>query len=69
MLVRVGKCLLQDHLKKFGMTQQELANKLSLSRSQISDYANNRKIMSLKNAKSIAKVIGCTIDDLYEWYE
>jgi DNA-binding XRE family transcriptional regulator len=49
------------------MTQQELANKVRMSKQQISDYANNRVTMSLKNAKTIASALRCHIDDLYEW--
>lgn len=67
MAYKVGRCLLSQHLRRIGMTPQELATRLHMPISQISDYANNRKIMGLKNAKSIASVIGITIDELYEW--
>lgn len=63
----VGRCLLQQRLNEFGITQQQLADRLHMPISQISDYVNNRKKMSLRNAKSIAAEINCYIDDLYEW--
>ncbi|WP_254068715.1 helix-turn-helix transcriptional regulator [Brevibacillus sp. 7WMA2] len=40
-----------------------------MKRQQLSDYANNRNVMSLSNARSIAHALGCHIDDLYEWIE
>jgi DNA-binding XRE family transcriptional regulator len=59
--------LLQQRLREIGMTQQELADKVHMPKQQISDYANDRVVMSLKNAKNIASAINCAIDDLYEW--
>jgi transcriptional regulator with XRE-family HTH domain len=63
-----GKCLLLRRLKERNMTQQDLAEKIQMSASQINDYIHNRKkTMSLSNAKTIANALDCTIDDLYEW--
>lgn len=67
MAYKPGRCLLLLRLAERGLTQQELASRLYMPRAQINDYAMNRKIMSLKNAKSIAAVLECRIDDLYEW--
>lgn len=69
MTILVGKCLLLDLLKDRKMTQQELANKTKISKQDISDYVNNRKTMSLRTAKIIARSLRCHIDDLYEWIE
>lgn len=63
----VGRCLLQIRLREAGMTQQQLATKLKMSRQQVSHYATNNRVMSLSTAKTIAEAIGCTIDSLYEW--
>lgn len=63
----VGRCLLPQLLKAKGLTQQDLADKLSIPKSQISEYATGRRVMSLKTANAIAGALGCTIDDLYEW--
>jgi transcriptional regulator with XRE-family HTH domain len=65
--MKVGRCLLQKRLKDAKMTQQQLAEKTGISKQKISDYANNRIIMSLPTAKNIADAIGCFIDELYEW--
>lgn len=67
MAYQPGRCLLLLRLKERGITQNEFAIRVQMPRSQINDYAFNRKTMSLKNAKSIAVELGCTIDDLYEW--
>lgn len=69
MAFKVGRCLLQYRLAEAGMTQQELAEKINMKPQQISDYAANRYVMSLRNAKTISHAIGCHIDDLYEWVE
>lgn len=66
-LLEVGRCLISDRLRERHMTQQELADLSGISKSQISDYISKRVIMSLKNAKRIAIVLKCHIDDLYEW--
>ncbi|WP_338463483.1 hypothetical protein V5G20_18010 [Brevibacillus borstelensis] len=35
--------------------------------SQVSDWANDVKKMSLANAKTVAHALQIPIDDLYEW--
>lgn len=67
MKVRFGQCLLQEILNRKGMTQIELSIATGISKTQISDYINNRVRMSLKNAKIISLALNCSIDDLYEW--
>ncbi|KIL42047.1 hypothetical protein SD70_02350 [Gordoniibacillus kamchatkensis] len=70
MAYKVGRCLLQRRLQEAGMTQQDLANRINMSRQQVSDYATGVKnSMHLSTAKTIASAIGCSIDDLYEWIE
>jgi DNA-binding XRE family transcriptional regulator len=64
---KVGRCLLQKRLNEIVMTQQQLSEKIHMPKQQISDYATNRKRMSLGTAKTIADALNCTIDDLYEW--
>jgi transcriptional regulator with XRE-family HTH domain len=51
------------------MTQAELAKRLMMPRTQISDWVNNRKTMSLETAKNISELLGISIDSLYEWEE
>jgi transcriptional regulator with XRE-family HTH domain len=70
-LYDVGKCLLSDLLQEKRMSQQELADHLGVTRQQINHYLNpdthKRRIMTLHIAKNVSKVIGCEMDDLYEW--
>lgn len=67
MALRIGRCLLPQILKKVKLSQAEFADKVGMSESTISHYANNRRIMSLENAKIIANALRIPIDDLYEW--
>lgn len=67
MAFRAGKCLLRSRLEKAKISQIDLAKRVNLSPQMISHYLANRKLMSLDNAKSIADVLNCRIEDLYEW--
>lgn len=69
MAFRPGKCLLHSILRERKLTPQEFSELSGFSKQQISDYANNRRKMSLSNAKTIAHYLGVPIDDLYEWIE
>ncbi|AHV96113.1 helix-turn-helix domain-containing protein [Paenibacillus sabinae] len=62
-----GRCLLKQKLREIKRNQQWLSEATGISESAISDYANNRKVMMLATAATIAKAIGCYIDDLYDF--
>lgn len=62
-----GRCLLSTRLNEIRKNQQWLSEKTGISKTQISDYANNRKVMMIWTAKTIASAIDCHIDDLYEF--
>lgn len=68
-MMRIGRCRIQELLNAKGMTQQELAARTGMSKSFISDKVHNRGShgMWVDSAKKIATVLGCTIDELYEW--
>lgn len=68
MALRIGRCLLSQLIQRSGLTQAEFAKRVDMSESTISHYANNRRIMSLENAKIIAATLSVHIDDLYEWH-
>jgi transcriptional regulator with XRE-family HTH domain len=51
------------------MSQQELADKMDITVQQVNKYVLNKQGMSLRIAKNIAVILGCHIDDLYEWIE
>ncbi|WP_245251601.1 helix-turn-helix transcriptional regulator [Paenibacillus turicensis] len=54
-------------LKERDITQSELARRTGYSRQVISHYANNRLQMSPAVMKTISYVLGCTMEDLYQW--
>lgn len=66
MVIKPGRCLLTKQLRLINKNQQWLSDITGMSKSQISDYANNRRLMSLATAYTIAAAIGCSTDDLYE---
>lgn len=67
MQVRVGRCLLREHLESRKITQLQLAEKLGVYEQAINRYVNNRAVMSYQIAKNIADILECDMDDLYEW--
>jgi transcriptional regulator with XRE-family HTH domain len=66
---RPVKCLLRERLKEAGITQAELSKRLNMPRTQVSDWVNNRKTMSLETAKNISELLEISMDTLYEWEE
>ena len=69
MTLTVHRCLLKELLYKKDMTQVELAGLLGVTPQQIQHYVQDHRVMSLIVAKNIAFILGCEIDDLYEWTE
>ena len=63
----VGRCQLRKILKQIGMTQTELAERSGKAEAKISDYCNDKSVMSLSTAVVIASIVGCQIEDLYEY--
>lgn len=49
------------------MTQQELADRLGVTRQQINHYVRDKRVMTLEIAKNISTILGCEIEDLYVW--
>ncbi len=50
---------------KHRVTQDELADKLGVSRQTLSAIENNKYFPSLELALKIAKVFGCTVEELF----
>lgn len=59
---------LGENVKKFrlelGLTQKKLAEQVDLKRNTISDVENGKMLLSINSLKRVAKVFGCTIDEL-----
>jgi putative transcriptional regulator len=66
-LFKIGNCLLRDRLLEADLTQTQLAELTYIPKSQISEYVNNKHVMSLESAKIISHVLRCSIEELYDW--
>lgn len=66
MKFELGRCLLGEQLNKAGMTTDQLAQSLFYKTERINDFMENKRMMPLKTAISIADTIGCDVNDLYE---
>ena len=62
-----GRCLLKLRLAERHMSQSDLARKTGYSRQVISHYVHNRALMSPGVMRTIAHVLKCRMEDLYEW--
>jgi plasmid maintenance system antidote protein VapI len=66
MKFELGRCLLHERLLESGMTQEELAQLLLYKRERISDFMENKRVMPLQIAISIADTLECRVSSLYE---
>ena len=55
---------LQELRKREGMTQEELASKLYVSRTAISKWESGRGYPNIESLKAISKLFGVTVDEL-----
>lgn len=53
------------HREKSGLTQQQLAKKLGLYQSTIAMWEAGDRLPRSDKLPELAKVLGCSIDDLY----
>jgi len=61
------RCRIPELLIKIGKDQQWLAIETGKHEQKISNYCTLQTIPNLRTAALIAKVIGCSIDDLHDW--
>ncbi len=66
MKYELGRCLLFECLLKSGQTKEQLARALLYKPERLSDYIENKRVMPLQVAISIADTIGCDVRELYE---
>jgi plasmid maintenance system antidote protein VapI len=69
MKFELGRCLLHERLLESGITKEELAKALLYKPERLSDFMENKRVMPLKIAISIADTIGCGVSELYELIE
>lgn len=51
---------------KSDLTQKEIAKRLDISPQQFNMWATGRKYPRIDKAQQLAKILGCTLNDLYE---
>lgn len=59
----IGKWFL-DAVEARGLTLSDVAQRSGIHPSQLSFYANNRRMPSVSNLVQIADAIGCSLDEL-----
>jgi putative transcriptional regulator len=64
--MRIFKTNIKAYRAKFDMTQDDLAKTVGVRRETIGNLENGRYNPSLKLAMDIAKVFGCTVEDIFE---
>lgn len=60
-----GKSLkIREYRKKAGMTQEQLAKKMNVDQTAVSRWETGETKPFRKIHKKLARVLGCTVDDL-----
>lgn len=65
--LRIGRSRLPDLLDKKRMTQADFARRMNISEAFVSQIIKGESKFSLLKAKQAADILGCYIEDLYEW--
>lgn len=55
----------KERRQELGWTQQELADRVGVSRQSVNSIERERYVPSLPLALAIARVFGCSTDDLF----
>lgn len=66
MKFELGRCLLNERLVEAGKSAEWLAKELLFKPERVYDFMENKRVMPLKIAISIADSIGCDVRALYE---
>lgn len=56
---------IKDTLKKFGLTQNELADRLGINRVSLSRLLSDKNDMRISTIKKIADAIGCDVTEFF----
>ena len=59
---------LEDLLKEWGGTQEDLANCVGTTQSAISSYVNKERIPSLKSTLNMSYEFGLTLDEFIDFF-
>lgn len=66
---KVKRCRIRELLHEKKKRQVDLVNDLGYSKGFISDKVMLRGTLRIDIAMTIAKYLGCSIEELYEWEE
>ncbi|OAX47031.1 hypothetical protein [Paenibacillus sp. AD87] len=66
MKFELGRCLLNERLMESGKSVEWLAKELLFKPERVYDFIENKRVMPLKIAISIADTVGCDVRTLYE---
>lgn len=61
------KLMLKEIRKSRGLTQDELAEKLGVTKQIVSNWEREITPVTLGSAREITKVLNCTLDELSGW--
>ena len=64
----MGKTKLYDKMKEVGVTNKDIADKLStfeVREETVFQWADGRRVPSAKVKKAIAKMLGCEVSDIF----
>lgn len=61
------KLMLKEIRKSRGLTQDELAEKLGVTKQIVSNWGREITPVTLGSAREITKVLNCTLDELSGW--
>ncbi|MBS4195379.1 helix-turn-helix transcriptional regulator [Lederbergia citri] len=61
------RCNLRRLRESKGYSQKQLAEIVGINRGNISKYENNEAYMNVITMARFAAVLGCTLDDLYDY--
>lgn len=61
------RCKLRDRRKAQGISQRQLELLSDIPRSRISEYENDKVVMSVETTVKFAILLHCTLDELYEY--
>lgn len=66
---KVGKCLVQKYRIQKRWTQQDLAERIHKTKQAVHRWEDNEGIMSYESALVVSKVLGISMEELYEIIE
>lgn len=64
---RIKKSMLRQILASRGTSHNDFADQLGISKSSFSRYVNLHRKMEIEIAYTIAKKLGVSMEELYEW--